>query len=140
LRRDAPGVHLVAIGTPLRQAAMDPTIDVAVETPEAGCDDLVAATRGHKPQRTAQLIREQRRWREVTPRQRDVMRWLAVGLENVAIGRKLGIGDRAVKAHITRLLVHFQLSNRTQLALLADRAGVTPPLARIAGRGAHGTS
>lgn len=50
-----------------------------------------------------------------------------MGLDNEAIARKLRIGVRAVKAHITNLLDHFQLANRTQLALLADHAGLRPP-------------
>jgi DNA-binding NarL/FixJ family response regulator len=54
------------------------------------------------------------------------MRWLAMGLDNAAIGEKLRIGERAVKAHISSLLALFSLTNRTQLALLADRAGLRP--------------
>ena len=52
---------------------------------------------------------------------------LAAGLDNHAIARKLRIGDRAVKAHVTKLLDMFHLHNRTQLALLAQRAGLHPP-------------
>ena len=71
-----------------------------------------------------------RNWSRITARQRDVMRWLAMGLDNAAIGQKLRIGERAVKAHISSLLALFGLANRTQLALLADRAGLRPPVAR----------
>ncbi|MGE5180577.1 MAG: LuxR C-terminal-related transcriptional regulator [Acidobacteriota bacterium] len=131
LRHDMPATHVVAIGTPLRQAAMNSTIDASVETPDADRDELAAAARGHPRQRSVATIRERRRWDGVSPRQRDVMRWLAVGLENDAIARKLRIGIRAVKTHITNLLDHFQLSNRTQLALLADHAGLRPPTRRI---------
>lgn len=130
LRFELPNAHLVAIGTPLRQAAMSSTIDVPVETPDAGSDDLSAAARGRTSQLSATAIREVQRWNDVSPRQRDVMRWLAIGLDNDAIARKLRVGVRAVKTHITKLLDHFQLDNRTQLALLADHAGLHPPTAR----------
>jgi DNA-binding NarL/FixJ family response regulator len=63
----------------------------------------------------------------VTERQREVLSWLAIGLDNTAIGKKLHIGERAVKAHVSTLLELFDLDNRTQLALLADRAGIRPP-------------
>ena len=68
-----------------------------------------------------------RHWSRITDRQREVMRWLAIGLDNAAIGQKLRIGERAVKAHVSSLLGLFGLANRTQLALMADRAGLRPP-------------
>lgn len=131
LHHEMPGAHVVAIGTPLRQAAMDSAVDAPVETPDASLDELAAATRGRARQRSVEATRELRRWHDVSPRQRDVMRWLAVGLDNDAIARKLRIGVRAVKTHITKLLDRFQLTNRTQLALLADHAGLRPPRSRL---------
>jgi DNA-binding NarL/FixJ family response regulator len=62
----------------------------------------------------------------VTPRQREVMRCMAVGADNQAIASRLRIGERAVKAHVSALLRHFGLNNRAQLALLADHAGLRP--------------
>ncbi len=63
----------------------------------------------------------------LTPRQRDVMRWLAVGSDNLKIAAELGVGERAVKLHVTTLLKRFALDNRTELALMAWRAGFRPP-------------
>jgi DNA-binding NarL/FixJ family response regulator len=127
LRRDLPDAQLVAIGTAERQAATDSSIDRGVETPEADARELTATTAGGGKPPSVTLIRERRRWREVTSRQRDVMRWLAIGLDNQEIAAKLHIGDRAVKAHNTGLLDAFHVTNRTQLALLAARAGLRPP-------------
>lgn len=134
LRHELPDAHLVAVGAPLRQAAMNSTIDASVESPDAGRYDLAAAARGRARPRSVAAIRELRRWHLVSPRQRDVMRWLAVGLDNEAIAAKLRIGVRAVKRHITKLLDLFQLTNRTELALLADHAGLRPPKSRVAYR------
>jgi DNA-binding NarL/FixJ family response regulator len=130
LRRDLPDAHLVVMGTAVRRAAADAATTSAVETPVGGGRELAAATAGDRQRQTVGLIRELRNWQGVTPRQRDVLRWLAVGLDNYAIAGKLRIGDRAVKRHITKMLDTFRLDNRTQLALLAYRAGLRPPATR----------
>ena len=130
LRRDLPDAHLVVMGTALRRAAADAVGTSAVETPVGGSRELAAATAGDRQRQTVELIRELRNWEGVTPRQRDVLRWLAVGIDNHAIAGKLRTGDRAVKRHVTKLLDTFRLDNRTQLALLAYRAGLRPPAKR----------
>lgn len=130
LRRDLPDAHLVVMGTAVRRAAADAAGTSAVETPSGGSRELAAATAGDRQHQTVDLCRELRNWQGVSPRQRDVLRWLAVGLDNHAIAGKLRIGDRAVKRHITTMLDTFRLDNRTQLALLAYRAGLRPPATR----------
>jgi two-component system, NarL family, response regulator LiaR len=124
LRHALPQSHVVAIGTALRHAAAD--TGSGVETPAATGGDLAKATADDR-RLSLTVLRELRRWQQVTRRQRAVMRWLAVGLDNHTIAGKLKIGDRAVKAHVTKMLDTFHLSNRTQLALLAQRAGLLPP-------------
>ena len=130
LRHELGSARLVVIGTALRQGASDSSWDAGVETPRADVAALTAATLlGSVTRRlSVESARQHRLWERVTPRQRDVMRWLALGADNAVIARKLHIGERAVKVHITALLALFGLHNRTQLALVADRAGVRPPL------------
>jgi len=60
----------------------------------------------------------------MTPRQCSVMRLLAIGRDNRTIARQLGVGERAIKAHVSALLSLFGLDNRTELALLASDAGL----------------
>ncbi len=128
LRHEVLDARIVVIGTPLRQGAADASFDAEVETPHADVALLLAATRaGARPRRSVEAARQHRLWERITPRQRDVMRWLATGADNVTIARKLRIGERAVKAHVSALLAAFDVDNRTQLALVADRAGVQPP-------------
>ncbi len=128
LRHELVDTKLVVIGTPLRQGAADGSFDAEVETPHADVAMLLAATRlGARPRRSVEAARQHRLWERITPRQRDVMRWLATGADNVTIARQLRIGERAVKAHVSALLATFDVDNRTQLALVADRAGVQPP-------------
>ena len=128
LRHDLLDARIVVIGSPLRQGAADAAFDAEVETPHADVSMLVAATRpGGPPHRSVEAARQHRLWERITPRQRDVLRWLATGADNVTIARKLRIGERAVKAHISALLAIFDVENRTKLALVADRAGIQPP-------------
>jgi DNA-binding NarL/FixJ family response regulator len=121
--------RVVTLGTPLRQAAVDLDVDASVDGEAA---DVISALASRKPRRHRRTS-----WSLLTPRQRDVLRWLADGLDNKAIGRRLGVGERAVKAHVTALLSEFELDNRTQLALLASRAGYRPSLSIMSRRTAR---
>lgn len=131
LRRALTGSRIVAVGSALRQAPIGDLFERAVETPDADAAALAAAvalSRGNGI-RSAELVRQKRAWSRVTPRQRDVLRWLAIGADNESIGRQLGVGVRAIKRHVTSLLDIFQADNRAQLSLLADHAGLRPPRA-----------
>ena len=129
LRRDLPGTRIVVIGSALRQGAVDASFDDELETPSADVPALLAAAQlpGRDMRRSAEGQRQFRVWEKVTPRQRDVLRWLSCGLDNASIARKLRITERTVKAHVSSLLVEFALDNRTELALLAANAGLRPP-------------
>ncbi len=129
LRRELFDTQIIVIGTAQRQgAAADGSADDEIETPKADSAALVAAAiaSGARSQ-SAEVIRQHRLWKRITPRQRDVMRWLATGADNRSIARKLRVGERAVKAHVSTLLETFGVTNRTRLALIADRAGLQPP-------------
>lgn len=125
LRTELPTFHVIALATPLSQA-QDPTIVLDTE----GVDRAVVIGGLVPALRAGDDKQPHKNWSRITARQRDVMRWLSVGLDNAAIGQRLRIGERAVKAHVSSLLDLFGLDNRTQLALLADRAGLRPPARR----------
>ncbi len=129
LRRDLPTARIVVIGTALRQGAANAPFDDELETPAADVPALLAAAHlpGRKLRPSAEGKRQMRQWAAVTPRQRDVLRWLSRGLDNAAIASKLRITERTVKAHVSSLLEVFSVGNRTQLALLAANAGLRPP-------------
>jgi DNA-binding NarL/FixJ family response regulator len=131
LRGELPELHIVMLATPLGP----PTDEAVVLEPNAedrasALIALMPEQRTNGEEKTADGKTPHRNWSRITERQREVMRWLAVGLDNAAIGQKLRIGERAVKAHVSSLLGLFGLANRTQLALLADRAGLRPPARR----------
>jgi len=134
LRRSLPTTRIVIIGNALRQeAAGSAKTDGRLETPEADAAALVAAVAVGDSGQSPEVLRQHLLWSTVTPRQRDVLRWLATGIDNQTIAHKLRIGERAVKAHLSTLLENFGVTNRTQLALIADHAGLRPPRTVAAG-------
>jgi DNA-binding NarL/FixJ family response regulator len=125
VRQLFPEARVIPLGTTLRQAASLESVEqVGIETPRA---DATSFTRLTAPRRASpELARLLRLWSRITPRQRVVMRYLAVGHDNRTIAHQLGVGERAVKAHVSALLAMFALDHRTELALLAASAGLRP--------------
>ena len=67
---------------------------------------------------------EQRPAADLTPREREVLALLAGGKANKQIARELGISEKTVKAHLTRVFEAIGVSDRTAAALWAQRHGV----------------
>jgi DNA-binding NarL/FixJ family response regulator len=64
----------------------------------------------------------------MSPRELEVLRLVAKGLANKQIGRRLGISERTVKAHLGRVFRQLDVTDRTSAALwahdhLADPVG-----------------
>ena len=57
----------------------------------------------------------------LTPRQREILRLIAAGLENKQIARRLGIGVHTVKTHVSRVLTKLEASSRTEAVVIALR-------------------
>jgi len=57
----------------------------------------------------------------MSPRELEVLRLVAQGLANKQIGRRLGISERTVKAHLTSVFHRIGVVDRTQAALWAER-------------------
>jgi DNA-binding NarL/FixJ family response regulator len=58
---------------------------------------------------------------ELTAREREVLDLVAQGLANKQIGRRLGIAERTVKAHLTSVFQALGVTDRTQAALWAQQ-------------------
>jgi len=54
----------------------------------------------------------------LTPREKEVARWIAEGKSNAEIGNILGISRATVKVHVERILAKLGVENRTTAALL----------------------
>ena len=65
---------------------------------------------------------------EISPREREALVLVASGLANKQIAVRMGITDRTVKAHLTRVFHRIGASNRTEAALWARRTGLLEPL------------
>lgn len=55
----------------------------------------------------------------LSAREREVLALVATGLANKQIARRLGIAERTVKAHLTRIFGQLGVTDRTQAALWA---------------------
>lgn len=60
----------------------------------------------------------------LTPRQRDVLALLCVGLPNKLICRHLNISSGTVKAHISSILRELGVSSRLQAVVAARESGL----------------
>lgn len=84
-----------------------------------------AAANGEAPidPRAARFLLDNRRVANatnLTDRELQVLRLVGGGLANKAIARKLGISDKTVKAHLTRVYAELGVADRTQAALWAS--------------------
>jgi NarL family two-component system response regulator LiaR len=61
---------------------------------------------------------------DITAREHDVLRLMVEGLPNKQIAQRLGIGEKTVKTHVSRVLAKLGVADRTQAAVLAIREGL----------------
>ena len=82
------------------------------------------------PEVAVRLLREVRApepaVEQLTERETDVLRQLALGMSNKEIAQTLFIGEQTVKSHVRHVLSKLGLPSRTQAALYAMRIGLIP--------------
>jgi DNA-binding NarL/FixJ family response regulator len=61
---------------------------------------------------------------QVSPRELEVLRLIAQGMENAEIGETLSISPRTAKNHVSSILAKLRLSGRVQAATYAVRHGL----------------
>jgi NarL family two-component system response regulator LiaR len=61
---------------------------------------------------------------DLTPRERDVLRQLALGISNRDIGQALSISEETVKTHVANLLSKLHVENRAQATVQALKRGL----------------
>lgn len=140
--------RIVALGRPIQVVVLTSFSDrdrirAALEAGAIGYvlkdsepDDVVravrAAARGDWPldPRAARLLLGEGESRPANPalsdREREVLSLVADGLANKLVARRLGITERTVKAHLTRIYEALGVTDRTQAALWAQRHLGTP--------------
>jgi predicted ATPase/DNA-binding CsgD family transcriptional regulator len=101
------------------QAALDPTAATACWDAggELSLADAVAYARRGRGERQ----RPQIGWASLTPVERDVVRLVAQGHTNAAIGQRLFISVNTVKKHLTHVYTKLDVDGRADLAAEAAR-------------------
>ena len=59
----------------------------------------------------------------LTPRERDLLELIAQGRDNSQIAASLGLSDKTVRNHITRIFSKLEVENRPQAIVMARKAG-----------------
>ena len=85
-----------------------------------------AAARGESPlapkaARALLIARAESEQAELSEREREVLACVAKGMPNKLIARELGISEKTVKAHLTRVFQQIGVTDRTQAALWAKQ-------------------
>ena len=136
IRERWPDVEVVALTTVADGEAVVAAIGAGATgylVKEAHGDALVAAVRAaaegrvelspEAARRLASAIRPRGATEPLTPREREVLAEVAEGRANKEIAARLGISEKTVKAHVTRVLEKLGVQSRTQAALVAVRSG-----------------
>ena len=90
-------------------------------------DEMLHALTAHRKQVDSNVLKAVA---SLTPRQKEVLRYVAQGLDNLQIAAHLSVCERTVKTHITSLYRKLAQENRVQLALVGASAmqnGLTDP-------------
>ncbi|MFN9868681.1 MAG: response regulator [Pseudanabaena sp.] len=59
-------------------------------------------------------------WVKLTPREQQIVKLIATGVNNEEIASQLYISTKTVKNHVTNILSQLNLRNRTQIAILVN--------------------
>jgi DNA-binding NarL/FixJ family response regulator len=135
-----PGVEVVAVTSFADQAKVISALQAGAAgyvLKDADADQVTAAVRDaaagqcHLDPGVARLLADSLRGPRpaadaLTPRERQVLAQVAAGLTNRQIGRRLGMTERTVRAHVSSILAKLGLASRTQAALWAAQHGLTP--------------
>src|SRR3712207_4034112 len=62
----------------------------------------------------------------LSPREREVLGLVGLGLSNAEIGRRLYLSTATVKDYVSAVLAELGVANRVQAAVVAQEAGIVP--------------
>jgi FixJ family two-component response regulator len=68
-----------------------------------------------------------RRIELLTPREREILRYVISGMLNKQIAFKLDIAEKTVKVHRGRIMEKLEVGSVAELVRLAERVGIEPP-------------
>jgi DNA-binding NarL/FixJ family response regulator len=129
----APSVRVIALTASVDEARLMGALRAGASgyvRKDAEPETLVAAVRAVARGRTyldpsvAQLLAAAPGSDDLTPRETDVLRQLALGLSNREIAAALEIGDETVKTHVGNVLAKLGVENRAQATVQAIKRGL----------------
>ena len=133
IRRELPDTEVVALTSVLEDASVTGAVKagaIGYLLKNTGGDELRRAIKAAAagkvqlaPEAAAKLMHEVRipeTPEALTERETEVLKLLAQGQPNKQIARTLGISERTVKAHLTRIYEQLGVTDRTQAALWAQ--------------------
>jgi len=128
-----PSIRVVALTASFDEARMMGVLRAGASgyvRKDADPEVLLAAVRAVAAGRTfidPSIIRQLTREKEpdeLTARESDVLRHLAVGASNRTIATALGVSEETVKTHVANVLSKLQVENRAQAAVQALKRGL----------------
>jgi len=60
---------------------------------------------------------------ELTPREKEILYWLAQGLSNNEVASRMVLSEKTVKNHVSHMLKKLDIRDRTQAAIMAWKVG-----------------
>jgi DNA-binding NarL/FixJ family response regulator len=66
-------------------------------------------------------------WRRLTPKEKETLRLIGLGLNNDEIAQRVGVHVKTVKFHVSNLFGKLKLRNRVELALFSQKTSQRPP-------------
>lgn len=136
IRERAPAVRVLVLTTYESDASILSAIEAGASgylLKAAPADELVAGVRSVaagevalSPAIAAQLVARVREPAPatLTPRETEVLRLVADGLSNRAIGERLFVGESTVKTHLLRAFEKLGVNDRTRAVTLAMERGL----------------
>ncbi|HAY07135.1 MAG TPA: DNA-binding response regulator, partial [Hyphomonas sp.] len=111
-----------ASGYVLKDSSLE-EIRAAVDQVLAGQIAIPSGLLARALKRPSDIIPEKTLLARLTSRELEVLALVAKGQTNKSIGRELAISPATVKVHVERIISKLGVSDRTEAAVLAVRAG-----------------
>ncbi len=84
----------------------------------------VAGGARYIPKAVAERLEERASYRELTPREVEILGLVSKGLSNREIGRVLGASEGTIRIHVSNILDKLGAADRTEAAVLAIQRGI----------------
>lgn len=124
LAEDAPEIHVLALTAHGDRVEVGDAIGNGARklfTKDATMRDVIASILAVG---AAGTLSARSRLSRLSSRELNVLRHVAIGLSNKQVARRLGISEKTVRNHLTRIFSKLGVMTRTEAVVSAIRAGV----------------